>query len=316
MQHLSSFQTIDLKSIKYSNEWSLHPFLSSEPSTRLSSSIQRIGLLQPPTLWKQSSGHYLLLCGYARLRAIRKSQPEETRICGLILEEETPPQQILYYILEDQLLSGKLSPMEKGYFFHHCLKHMAIDTAAESFLPLLEEKVQIHTVNTLIKLLQLEPDIQLSVHNETIGMKIALEMLQLNAADRGTLHTLFLELELGGGKQKRLLALSKDLAFREEKTITALLSEAGFGNILIHPEMNQPQKTANLFTTMQKRLFPQSEAAEKDFLKRTNRMNLPPSCSVSHSQAFENDDVTLTLHFNTLSEIERHAPEIKKLLPG
>lgn len=313
MQDLPSFHSIDLKNISFSDEWSLHPFISSDASTRLSSSIQRIGLLQPPILWKQSSGQYQLLCGLSRLRAFAITHPEETSICCLILEEATSPQQILYYILEDQLLSGHLSPMEKAYFFHYCLKHMGVDAAAKSFLPILGEKVQIHTINTLIKLLKLEPELQQSVHNETIGIKTALEMLLLSSTERITLHTLFLNLELGGGKQKRLLALSKDLAFREEKSITALLSESDFRDILCHPEMNQPQKAANLFTIMQKRLFPLSDAAERNFLKKIKKMELPSSCTVSHSQAFETDEVAITLHFKTLSEIEKHVSEIKNL---
>jgi ParB family chromosome partitioning protein len=313
MQQLPSFHKINLEDIEYSDAWNLHPFLSSIESAHSQQSIQRVGLLQPPILQKQSSGNYQLITGGSRLRVFERINPLEKCIPCLIVAESTSPKQILSYVLEDQLLSGSLTPMEKAFFFNHCLKHMDIDAAADSFLPILSEKPQPHTIKKLSRLLELESELQLSVHNGQLGERTAYELLTLNPRDRLALYNIFNELKLGGGKQKRFLALSKDLAYREERSIAELLDKPDFRDIRTHPEMNQPQKAATLLATLQKKLFPQSDSAEESFRKKIIKMNLPASCTVTHSQSFEKDEVSLTLRFNNLSEIEKQIATIQNL---
>jgi ParB family transcriptional regulator, chromosome partitioning protein len=314
MQLLASFHKISIEDIEYSHEWDLHPFLSdTQSASSLHKSVQRVGLLQPPIIRKQSSGKYQLVAGRARLFKFKLIHPKETCITCLVVAENISPKETLSYVLEDQLLSGALTPMEKAYFFSYCLKHMDIDTAAETFLPILSEKVQPHTIKKLSRLLELETELQTSVHYGQIDVKTAYELLNLNSVDRMSLHTIFTELKLGGGKQKRLLALSKDLAYREESTIAELLSKPEFTDILAHPEMNQPQKGAVLLASLQKKLFPQSNSAEESFRKEITKMSLPASCTVTHSLSFEKDAISLTLQFNSLSEMKKRMPEILNL---
>ncbi len=313
MLHSPTLRQIDIKDIDLSDEWNIHPFLSHEPSPRLLHSIQSIGLLRPIIVHKRPDGRYQLLCGRNRLRAHQTDKQLPTPINALILDEETPPQRVLHYILEDQLISGTLSPMEKAYFFKYCLKYMEVEKAAHCFLPILKEKVQAHIIIRTLPLLDLEQGIQKNIHIGKIGERLALDLLLLPSDDRLTLHWIFQELELGGGKQKRLLALTKDLALGQGKTITTLLAEPDFVLILDHPEMNRPQKASALLTILQKRLSPESGAAEETFKKTVSQMQLPPACSISHSPAFEKDEVYVTLRFDTLKEVENRLRKIKAL---
>ena len=314
MQLNPSFYTIKINCIEYSKAWSLHPFLPSEPSSKLLVSIQRIGLLHPPILLQSSKNKYNLLCGHYRMMANERINPLNTCLTCLVLGQDTPAKQILLTVLEDQLLSGHISSIEKAYFFKYCLNSMAIDEAAEKYLPILSEKIKLHTIKKLTRLLELEPELQISIHEGIISEKTAHELLNLTPGDRLTLHDIFLDLGLGGGKQNRLLALSKDLAYREGTTITQLLSGSDCKEILIHPEMNQPRKLTNLLVTLHKRLFPKSNSAEEAFLKRVHKLDLPSACSITHSQAFERDDVTVTMHFKNLLKVEENITEIKKIM--
>lgn len=313
MQPSPTFRQIDIKDIDLSDEWNIHPFLAHEPSPRLLHSIQSIGLLRPIIVRKRPDNRYQLLCGRNRLVAHRTNKQTPTPINALILDEETPPQRVLHYLLEDQLISGTLSPMEKAYFFKYCLKYMKVEKAAHCFLPLLKEKVQPHRILQTLPLLDLEPEIQKNIHIGKIGERIALDLLLLTADDRLALYWIFQELELGGGKQKRLLALTKDLALGQGKTIATLLAEPDFSLILDHPEMNRPQKASALLTTLQKKLSPESSAAEENFRKTVSQMQLPPACSISHSPAFEKDEVYVTLRFYTLKEVENRLRKIKAI---
>ncbi len=78
--------------------------------------------------------------------------------------------------------------------------------------------------------------------------------------------------------------------------------------------MNRPQKGASLLSCLHKQLFPESNRAEEDFNKRVKRMGLPASCTTEHSQAFEKDEVRLTITFPTLEAMEEQITTIKKLV--
>lgn len=313
MHCLPTFETIERQSIEDSIEWNLHPFRPPEPSAELCLSIQTLGILHPPILKKLAPDRYQPLCGRYRLRALDTCSPQVNSIMALVLNQHTSSTQLLQYLLEDQLLTGTLSPMEKAYFFSFSLKHIGTRSTVESFLPILGDKLQSHLIEKSLLLLDLEAELQYSVHVGKIQEKLAFDLLRLDSLDRLTLHTLFQELELGGGKQKRLLTLSKDLAFRQGKTITNLLMEPDFIAVLDHSEMNRPQKAATLLSVLQIKSFPQSSSAEENFKKSVNRMNLPPSCTISHSQEFERDDVSVTLRFKSLAEVEKRIMEIKNI---
>ncbi|MCF8055572.1 MAG: ParB N-terminal domain-containing protein [Desulfocapsa sp.] len=313
MNRFSIFEKVAIQSIEHSEEMNLHPFLSPEPPSTLCSSIHTLGLLHPPILKRLTPDRYQLICGRYRLRALERLNFSENFTVALVLNEHSSSRQVLRYVLEDQQLSGTLSPMERAYFFSYCLKHIGIDSTIENFPSILGDKVQDHLIAKSLLLLDLEPELQYDVHAGKINEKLALDLLQLNATDRLALHSLFQELELGGGKQKRLLTLSRDLALQQEKTIASLLLEHDFVAILSHTEMNRPQKAATLLSILQKKLFPQSNSAEEHFKKCVNGMKLPPSCTINHSQAFERDEVAVTLRFETLTEVEKRLAEIKSL---
>jgi hypothetical protein len=313
MHYFPSLEKINLQSIAFSNEGNLHPFLSPDPPERLCSSIHSIGILHPPILKVIAPDQYQVLCGRYRLRALKRYATQQTSISALVLNEQTSPEKILRYILEDQFLTGTLSPMEKAYFFSYSLPLIGIDLTRELFISIYGDKIQNHLITNSLLLLKLESELQHNIHFGKINEKLAFELLRLNSADRLTLHNLVQELELGGGKQKRLLSLSKELEFQHGKTITSLLLEEDFVNVLEHPEMNRPQKTATLLSILQNKLFPQSSSAEEHYRKCVNRMKLPASCSISHSQAFERDEITVSLCFQSLTEVENRLPEIIKI---
>ncbi len=133
MHSLHSFQTIDFSKIGDSNKWNLHPFLLPEKLPgRLIESIQKVGLLQLPILQETSPEDYQLICGRSRLQAFKLTTPDTNVISCLIIPKEASPEKLLSYTLEDQLLSGELTVMEKAYFFSYCLKYLAIETTAKN----------------------------------------------------------------------------------------------------------------------------------------------------------------------------------------
>lgn len=314
MPRLPVFKSIALQDIEQSDGFNLHPFLPPEPPASLCASISRLGILHPPILKRQGQDNYLLLCGRYRLGALRLLVPPAKSTTCLVLADEAGPGVTFAHVVEDQLIGSGLSPMEIAYALHYGIQHLAPEETAQAFRPLLGEKVQDHVIRKKLSLLQLETATQQSVHEGRINEKLAYELLQLETGDRMTLHGVFLDLGLGGGKQKRLLTLCRDLAFSQGVSISALLREGDCATILDHAEINSPQKAATLLTFLQRKLFPESTAAEEAFSRQVKRMDLPGSCTISHSPAFERDEVSVSLQFSDLSEMEKRLPEIRRMM--
>ena len=316
MPLLADLVKIPIKSIAPKSSWDLHPFLSSSPNEYQLSSVAAMGLVLPPMVVEKitegGDTEYILLSTRQWVKAYQNTFPEETTIAALVLSSKLKQEEVLQYLLHYKLTTYNFSRMEKAYFFSHCLDCMLINDVAKTFLPQLNEKAQAHTINKYVSLTKLELPLQNSVHSEQLPMKVALELLTLPVEDRIKLHTLFEQLELGGGKQKRLLVLCKDLAGRQNINITTLLNEECYTDILEHQEMNRPQKGASLLSCLYKQLFPESNKAEEDFDKRIKRMELPPSCTTTHSPAFEKDEVILSITFPTLTAMEEQITKIKK----
>lgn len=313
IQQLNTIQTIPFTNIESSKRWCLHPFLKGSPPPQLRESIERIGLLHPPTVQEISSGKFLVICGHFRVQVVQQLLSVTSSIPCRILPQNSSTKNILDLIIGDQLLSGPLSSIEKGFFFNICGDFMDSKTIASSYLPLLGEKIQEHSIKKTLQLLTLSLSIQTSIHTGTINDKVAFELLSLNSADRDTIYTLFQKLGLGGGKQKRLLSLCKDLVGRDGLTVQELFAAQDLQDIVSHKEMNPPQKGMLILSTLNKRLFPNSIAAEQSFSKQIKAMNLPNNCSVTHSPSFETDAVSLSIHFPSLTSVQQLLPEIQKL---
>jgi len=311
------FKSIHINSIAMTDKWNLTPSQESEPSSlNPYMTTPTTGILHPPIVKKidNKETSYELLCGQKRFKSFQNCFPDENNITVLVLPPDILHDEILQYLLDDKLVSGQFSFMEKAFFLQHCCKHLSIKEVAKKFLPPLNEKPQPYIIEKLLLLTTLELPLQQSIHLGQLSPKLGIELLTLSANDRTTLHNLFQQLEFGGGKQKRLFTLCKDLAFRQNKNITSLLTEEEYVAILDHCEMNKPQKGASLLNLLHKQLFPESNKAEDDFRKRVIQMELPKNCSVEHSPAFERNELSLTVQFKNMEELKKKVHRIKEML--
>lgn len=312
----NEFKSIPIDSITITEEWNLTPFLISASATSKShQTTLKTGILHPPIVKKlvNKEPNYEMLCGQDRFEAFRTCFPDEKLVTVLVLPPDILHEEILQYLLEDRLVPGTFSIMEKAFFLQHCCRHLPLEVVAKRFLPPLDEKPQAYVIEKLLSLTTLERPLQQSIHSGKLSQKLGIELLALSANDRTKLHDLFLQLEFGGGKQKRLLTLCRDLAFRQGEAIASLLTEECYTTILDHSEMNVPQKGASLLTLLHKQLFPESNKAEDDFRKRVIHMELPTNCSIEHSPAFERDEISLTVQFKDMEHLEKQVHKIKEM---
>jgi hypothetical protein len=312
--NLPAFSAVRLDRITDNNHWNIHPFLHSTCPADLMESFKSAGMLHPPLVHELEDGRYELIAGRRRLMAAREIWGLTACPCH-IAPLATRPQTLLTLLVEAQSLSNPFSAMERAHFFRIGSRYLSDDELAKLYLPRLTGKANTSLLKGYRLLLALEDEIQQFVHDSFISENMAYELVRLSSADRYSLVDIFRDFQLGGGKQKRLFSLLRDISHRQETGFSTLLQEPSIREILQHKEMNKPQKIQTLLALLQQMATPSLCADEEQFRSAINRLKLPDCCTIQHSQAFETDAVELTIRFTDLDRLQRSWPALQRALP-
>ncbi len=299
--------------LQSNSSWELRPSLPDSYLTHQSSeSIRRIGLLYQPIVQQSSDGSFEFITGRRCFTTFQTIYPE-TAIWCRVVADNTPAKEILGLVFEENSRSHPLSVIERAHFFQLCDQLLDSNQKAELFKQL-ELQVNPHIINRTLELLQLEPPVQTALITENIPEIVARELLKLNNADQKAVFALFMQLNIGGGKQRRMLALLRDLVGRQGVSVVEYLRKNEIQNILNHPEMNVPQKAQSLLQFLQNLLSPSLLEAETHFTAWKSALKLPENCDITHSQAFEQDTVVLSVTFKNKEDMEKRLKDMKQFL--
>ena len=306
--------TIALESIDNGAQWNIHPFLHEAITPGLTASCEKVGLLRPPLVLEGHDGRYDLLDGRQRTAVARDILGLRQSPC-LVVPVATPAPAILTMLYESQCCTAPLSPMETAHFFNLLSKLSGSGLRdVPSYDKVLPGRHGIATSRHTERLLELEDKLQEMVHTFFLSEAMAIELLKLKSEDRLRLAELFSSFGMGGGKQKRIFSLVRDIAGRHATSIAAILDQPPIRDIILHREMNQPQKVHAMLTVLQEMASPSLSAAEDSFRARVAALHPPSCCSIRHSQSFEMDEVELTVRFRDFSQLEHAWPAVKNML--
>ncbi len=306
-----SCHSVPLRAIVYTRDWSLHPWDSPTVSDELLRSFCRIGILHKPILLAKEWGKFDILCGFKRLQFALSNAQEENVEC-LVLAKDTELTTILDTLLADQSLFSPLSLVEKARFVEICTHFLSHQDIVSEYLETLQLRKNISTITELKNILQQDQTIITEIHAGRLQGKMVAELLRLpENSDRIALVQLFRNLGMGYGKQKRFFTFIRDLAFRQNHTISTYLKTPPISEILEHPAMNVPQKIEHLNNYLERQVCPMSSKAEVEFTKQVRGLHLPSRCTISHSPAFENDGITLSITFENFADCAKIVPKLR-----
>ena len=292
-----SHQSIPLNSINFSADWNLHPWEYRVIPPTLHESFSLNGVIHPPIVIADSERTFAIVSGARRVEFIRQTTAPSHIDC-MVVEKDAPHSFLLNLILVDQSCAFELSVAEKARFVEIASRLLNQEELVSTFREKLQLKRGRSTIPNLLKILQQDDTIIREIHAGRLQDRMISEILSLqNKADRLTLVQLFMNLGMGAGKQKRFFNLIRDIAFREGSTITAYLQKEEILEILDHKELNIPQKIHHLGDLLQNIMTPASSLAEASFLKQVSSLQLPANHAITHSPAFEKNDITLSITF-------------------
>lgn len=314
MKNLLRAKRIALSHIDLTDDtYSISPLPEAQLPESFLNSIARVGILHPPIVKAKLPESFQVISGRKRLRAAKKVLALQDCDC-LCLSRETPDEKTFMILLEERLSSGTITPVAQAIFITKVLKFTDEQQAAEKFLPLLGYPPHPFHIKRLLSLLELEEALIQHLHAGLLDDKTALELTALSFMDRLAIFGIIKAMQLSVGKQKKLLAVCRELAARHDCSIAAILAEAEITKILDHPAANTPQKAARLMDWLSVKKSPRLSAAEEEFRKFSQGLGLPAGAALTHSPNFEKDSLLLSLPFKNQAALISVWQEIKPAL--
>lgn len=300
--------------LKATPTWDIHPFLAEdEPVLQTVESIRRVGILHPPLVVSQGTGDYEFLSGKRQAHVWQCIAPG-TDLYYRILPETATPAELLTSVYEEYSCTRTLTAIEQAFFFRLCRDHLPTENARQQLYNSLGLTSKPHAVDRALQLIALGPLLAREMMWGTLPEAVARDLLSCQEGERQALYALFRLLQLGGGKQRRLLSLLRDLAGRKGTDLAELLKDESIQAIVNHPEMNIPQKAHALLHHLQNLRSPGLHRAEQEFTTWQIGLRLPQNCSLEPSPAFERDALSLTIEFADRAHLEKCWQEIRKAL--
>jgi len=303
------FDRIDLPDLKFS----LTP-TEDEELDQFRNLAAEGAIIHPPVLIENTNKLFTIVTGRRQIIAAHQVTDEDSCAC-LVMPSDTPPSDLLSMALQEILLIRPTTPIEKAACWQKVAGLLGRDRAIEKFGQQLDLSGQ-QTPERLEKLLTLDPEMQVALHNGNLEYKTSLKLLDLEQNDRKTLFNIILKLRLSASNQRRLVDSCRELKKRQGRSISIILSEPECLEIIDHPTANPPQKTAMLMSWLADKCFPRLNQAEKDFHDFTTKLALPKGVKIEHTPSFEKDSLKLTMEFVNRQELLDKWPAIRDTILG
>ncbi|MFH0994775.1 MAG: ParB/RepB/Spo0J family partition protein [Pseudomonadota bacterium] len=276
----------------------------------LAASIARLGVMHPPVLLADDSG-YGIICGFRRIAACKSLGL--SRIPARLLSPGTDKLTCVQLAIAENSLQRPLNLIETSRALV-LLSGVYPDSddlrRAAGVLGLPDNFSAIHKLRQLSGL---EPEIQEGVLSNVLSMAMALELGQMKKSCGIGLSTLFGYLKLGLNKQREILTMIQEIAFREHLPVKDVLNTPELQQIMVHEKWDRSQKTVHLRQYLRRRRYPSITSVESDFEARVRSLDLESGMALIPPRDFEGTTFSFHLNFNTLGELQHRLSRLTEV---
>jgi len=255
------------------------------------------GLPQPLPVRQCGATRFQLLAGYPWLAALR-SLGVKTVDCQ-ILPPDAPAFNLYALQIRHGLSTIASSPALQAHLLEQAQQTLAEDEVLR-LLAAMGHKPQRYKLQELLALLQLDPAALLALHQGTLAAKAGKHLAMLAPDDQRSLVEVINTYRPGGSKQQKLIEMTVELALRHNRPVRDMVRE-WIGEQA--DQQNRPQQLQHLLQTLQEQVAPRSTEAEKDFHKFVQELQPTERVTIEHCPSFEDDSVTVRLHFSTREQL-------------
>ncbi len=274
-------------------------------------SIQNLGLLHLPIL-KYNVPEYTIICGFRRVAACLRIGWET--VPARILKEHVSRLELAQLAIADNASQRSLNLLETSRALNLltdvCANQKQLEMTLQDlglpWTPAISTKVK--------KLCQLPSKIQEGILSQTINMSMALELGKLDSKAAEDLVALFGLLKVGLNKQRELLLMLKEIAKREDTTISHLIADKALQKILQNTETDRAVKRQKIRTYLRKRRFPSIVRAEENYQTLVKQLKLGSNIDLIPPKDFEGMTYMMTLRFDNRQQLNDLKKKIEEII--
>lgn len=140
-----------------------------------------------------------------------------------------------------------------------------------------------------------------------LGLKAALRLADMAEADRLAVAGLLQACKFSESQQAQLIQLLEETAFRDKKSLAAILAAGGWSELL---EQEMPQK--KVIKALQAARYPAYARMEDDWHIWQKKMTAGCGLSLAHAPFFTKGDIQISLTVKNRAEAEKLLGKLKK----
>lgn len=300
------FLDVPLSLITDSNRFDIHPYLKDiPPSAELHRSIEHFGLLHPPTLVENGSQRkYDIISGRQRLKCLTV-QGSCHSVISRVLPASSTIRERLSFLLEDQHLSEKLNLIEQACFLEICGTLIPDKVQRLSYLESLPQGRITKGWSFLQSFAQLPDTVKRRAHFQLLSEKVLKTLSDFSAQEQETLSAIIEDHQMGTSNQRIFLEETKEYLLRQHIGVNTLINREDIRGLISRREGDTAASTTRLLQHLFALNHPNLSQSEQNFKDEVDALRLPKECTVSHSPAFEKDEITLKIKFKNLAEFRK-----------
>lgn len=271
----------------------------------LQSSVQMLGVLQPPCLYKKGSD-FFVLDGYHRIQ-FAKQRNYTSLACHVISADESTFSDVFLHYLELNRWSRSFNIVEKAFILkkaHEVFQNQGIPKA---FWSIVDIPQKIHMIQSYKNLLKLPRFILKYLVNNNMSIKAAIGFLNFPKEEAEKLATQLFVYPLNQNKLIEILDILHDLKKHEERSAVVILSEVLEGLAEINPQ----QRERALRECLKERRNPHYQKRMASFQSKVKKIPLDAETSLSPAPFFEEDYIEVRSKISSKDDIQKLISALK-----
>jgi len=276
----------------------------------LAASISRLGVMHPPVLLTDDSG-YRIVCGFRRIAACKSLGLSSISV--RLLSPGTDKLTCVQLAIAENSMQRPLNLIETSRALVLLSGVYPEPDDLRQAAGVLGLPDNFSAIEKLRRLSGLAPEIQEGVLSDVLSMAMALELGQMEKSSGIGLSTLFGYLKLGLNKQREVLTMIQEIAFREHLTVKDVLNAPELQQIMLHEKWDRSQKTIHLRQYLRRRRYPSITSVEKGFETRVRALNLESGISLIPPRDFEGTTFSFHLNFIDIDQLQHRLSHLTEV---